>query len=602
MLKKLKFAAKISAGFTVVTLLGVMVGLVSLLALSTINQQGAISEMAHDMVKNCLETRRQEKNYLLSKKEDFFKAWEEAIQATQKTLDEGQRLSGGGEIQSWLSGSRQELGRYESFKNEVHQLILAGMRLDDEMREAARSVEAHLKKLEGSIPALMALLNARRHEKNRVIYGDKTYDDKLSADAGKTFLEIWRKEMGKIESAFSTDDNLKKLISNYEKFATDRANGLKKLEVIDGELITSARAILKFADQILAKARNDMHSAQARGKMMTQLFLALMVLLAAIAGYCIIRSVTKPIRMIVENLHAGSEELAGASGQVAAASQTLAGGASEQAASLEETASSMQQIDAAVKQNTLNTSECNRVMLINHEKTREVHKSLRASKKNMEEIAQSGDDVKKIIKQIDEIAFQTNLLALNAAVEAARAGEAGAGFAVVANEVRNLAMRAAEAAKTTDDLIGQTARQIEISAAQVQDTLTKFYDMGDSGKKVNQLVSEIAAATQEQAQSITEINTAVSHMNQVIQSNAATAEESAAASQELSGQAGSMLDMVEKLENIFGAEPRKTSRSHARAGDKTKAIISKNNSTGLLGFRQKTKLLPHTTESWEELP
>jgi methyl-accepting chemotaxis protein len=280
----------------------------------------------------------------------------------------------------------------------------------------------------------------------------------------------------------------------------------------------------------------------------------------------------------------------------------LAGGASEQAASLEETASSLQQIDGAVKQNTLNSNECNRVMLITNEKTREVHKSLRATQQSMAVIAQSGDEVKKIIKQIDEIAFQTNLLALNAAVEAARAGEAGAGFAVVANEVRNLAMRAAEAAKTTDDLIGQTAHQIGISAAQVQDTMTKFYDMGDSAKKVNQLVTEIAEASQEQAQSISQINTAVSHMNQVIQSNAATAEESAAASQELSGQAGSMLDMVMELENIFGAEARKTSRAPSMPQDRMRTISSLNNPIDSVVSLQKKIPLPHTMKSWEMLP
>ncbi|MEW6658502.1 MAG: methyl-accepting chemotaxis protein [Thermodesulfobacteriota bacterium] len=266
-----------------------------------------------------------------------------------------------------------------------------------------------------------------------------------------------------------------------------------------------------------------------------------------IIAFFMSRGVSRALTAITQHLEEAAEQVASASDQVASSSQALAQGASEQAASLEETSSSLEEIAATVKQNTQHAEECNRLVILTNEKTRDVHKSIRATKTSMETIANSGDSIKKIIKNIDEIAFQTNLLALNAAVEAARAGQAGAGFAVVADEVRNLAQRAADAAKTTDDLIGETARHIEIGNNQIQETLTKFYDMGESAKKVNSLVGEIANASIEQAREIEVINRATREMDRIVQQNAASAEESASASQELTAQSHQMKGIVNDL-------------------------------------------------------
>jgi methyl-accepting chemotaxis protein len=245
-------------------------------------------------------------------------------------------------------------------------------------------------------------------------------------------------------------------------------------------------------------------------------------------------------------------EVAAASLQISSASQSLASGASEQAASLQQTAASLEELANTVKKNSINAEECNRVMLETHEKTKIVHKSLRATKEFMENIGKAGENIKKIIKNIDEIAFQTNLLALNAAVEAARAGQAGAGFAVVADEVRALALRAAEAAKATDDLIGETTHQIELGTTQVQETLAKFYDMGESAKKVNSLVSEIAVASKEQAQGIDQLNLAMQEIDRVVQQNAANAEETASAVAELQAQSEQLKEFVLVLQAMVG--------------------------------------------------
>lgn len=163
------------------------------------------------------------------------------------------------------------------------------------------------------------------------------------------------------------------------------------------------------------------------------------------------------------------------------------------------------------------------------------------------QVSDASEETQKIVKTIDEIAFQTNLLALNAAVEAARAGEAGAGFAVVADEVRNLALRASTAAKDTTGQIDNISKKIEEAMELVFKTIDAFAKVDENTGKVNELVSEIAAGSDEQAQGIEQINRAVTDMDKVVQQNAAGAEESASASEAMNAQTDLMMEMVNDL-------------------------------------------------------
>jgi len=185
--------------------------------------------------------------------------------------------------------------------------------------------------------------------------------------------------------------------------------------------------------------------------------------------------------------------------------------------------------------------------------------SMRQLTVSMLEILAASEETSKIVRTIDEIAFQTNLLALNAAVEAARAGEAGAGFAVVADEVRNLAMRAAEAAKTTTGLIEGGAGKIQGGAQVVEKTSAEFSQVAESSGKMTDLVREIAAASNEQAQGIEQISMAVNQMGRLVQQTAASAEESAAASVEMNAQASQMKEYVGELKSLIdGSNGRET--------------------------------------------
>jgi methyl-accepting chemotaxis protein len=260
--------------------------------------------------------------------------------------------------------------------------------------------------------------------------------------------------------------------------------------------------------------------------------------------------------LIITGLSDGAAQVSSAAGQVARASQELAEGSSQQAASLEETSSSLEEMASMTKTNADNAAQADHLMKDAQGVVSRANAAMGELRQAMERITATSDQTAKIIKTIDEIAFQTNLLALNAAVEAARAGEAGAGFAVVAEEVRNLAMRAAEAAKSTAGLIEESIRNIKDGSDLVHTTDQAFGEVATSSAKVAELVGEIAAASSEQAQGIEQVNKATTEMDRVTQRNAANAEESASASEELSAQAQTMQGFVGDMARMVGGAAR----------------------------------------------
>lgn len=241
---------------------------------------------------------------------------------------------------------------------------------------------------------------------------------------------------------------------------------------------------------------------------------------------------------------ASADQVASAATQVGAGSQVLAHGTSEQASSLEEISASLQEMTSMTRQSAAHAQECDRLSESARGMAHEGVQSMERLAEAMERIRASSDQTAKIVKTIDEIAFQTNLLALNAAVEAARAGEAGRGFAVVAEEVRSLALRSAEAARTTSELIEDAIGSARDGSALTSVVAEQLRAIADRADQVRRVVGEIAGSAEQQSGGIAQITSSVEQVNAVTQTAAANSEESASAAEELSSQALVMRSLV----------------------------------------------------------
>ncbi len=262
------------------------------------------------------------------------------------------------------------------------------------------------------------------------------------------------------------------------------------------------------------------------------------------------RALQQMVKRLAEMLgliQMAGEQIASGSGQVSEAAQSLSEGATESASSLEEITSSMHELESRTRTNAESATQAN--ALGEEAKVAASRGSSQMSDMTsaMDEINQAGQDISKIIKTIDEIAFQTNLLALNAAVEAARAGQHGKGFAVVAEEVRNLAARSAQAASETADLIQGTVEKTDRGAEIASRTETALGEIVTQVTRATDLVADIAMASSEQAEGITQITQGLSQIDSVTQMNTASAEESAAAAEQLSSQAQELRQLLSRF-------------------------------------------------------
>lgn len=262
------------------------------------------------------------------------------------------------------------------------------------------------------------------------------------------------------------------------------------------------------------------------------------------------RSITRPLRRIMGALTSNSEHLGEAVGRWSISSRELAAGASEQAESLEETSASLEEMAIMTKRTASNAQSAKELGKTTRHAAEAGASEMSSMSDAMVQIKAASDNIAKIIKSIDEIAFQTNLLALNAAVEAARAGDAGMGFAVVADEVRNLAKRCAVSAKETAAKIEDSIQKTERGAQICSRVNTSLQDIVAKARKMDQLIAEIAIATSEQNTGIAQINTAATHMDSVTQNAAATATSIASSAEHLNDQASELSEAVRDLNRI----------------------------------------------------
>ena len=249
----------------------------------------------------------------------------------------------------------------------------------------------------------------------------------------------------------------------------------------------------------------------------------------------------------LSNMNTSSDEVLTGSNQMAEGSQSLADGTTRQASAIEEISATIAEVSTQIATTAQNAAEAGNLSKQTQDRVNEQDTEIQNMVQAMNEISSTSQEIEKIIKTIEDIAFQTNILALNAAVEAARAGDAGKGFAVVADEVRNLASKSAEAASSTTSLITASIEAVGKGSKIALATAESMKEVKDMSSQTAELITEIAAASAEQTESIRQITTGVEQISQVIQTNSATAEETAASCEELSGQSKLLKDQVARF-------------------------------------------------------
>ncbi len=410
-----------------------------------------------------------------------------------------------GEARSALTNALALADAYlASFNQMVAEQVRRGLTqnegLEGELRKAVHSVEKSVTDL-NQVELEVIMLQCRRQEKDYLLRKNPEYVAKIGELIKKFEALALKQNMPEAERAKFTTEWMA-----YHQALQQIAETDVQLEKSTATCEQQAAALQKVVNEISDITAKQIEQAQANtltimsaGKTYMLVILAIGLVIAMVITITLERAISRPMKRVIDELTVTSEQMSQASGQVTSMSQSLAEGSSQQAASLEETSASLEEMSSMTRRNADHAQQAKDLATQTRTAADAGAHDMAAMNTAMGAIKESSDNIAKIIKTIDEIAFQTNILALNAAVEAARAGEAGMGFAVVADEVRNLAQRSAHAARETAEKIEDSIRKSEQGVALSGKVSAGLTEIVTKARQVDDLVAEIANASREQS-------------------------------------------------------------------------------------------------------